>query len=65
MEFSLEQKKIIYNAVRNYQTNVVPINSKYYQECDIILKNIFNEVKENYVEPAYEVSSEIRSSDLN
>lgn len=55
MEFTLEQQKIIYNAVRYYQMNRVPLNSNHYQVCDEILNVLFKEVKLNYVEPAYEV----------
>jgi hypothetical protein len=55
MEFTLEQKKLIYNAVRYYQMNRVPLNSNHYQVCDEILNDLFKEVKINYVEPAYEV----------
>ena len=57
MEFTLEQQKIIYDAVRYYQMNRVPLNSNHYQVCDEILNGMFKEVKLNYVEPAYEVSS--------
>ena len=57
MEFTLEQQKIIYNAVRYYQMNRVPLNSNHYQVCDEILNGMFKEVKLNCVEPAYEVSS--------
>jgi hypothetical protein len=55
MNFTLEQQKIIYNAVRYYQMNRVPLNSNQYSVCDEILNNLFKEVKLNYVEPAYEV----------
>jgi hypothetical protein len=55
MEFTLEQQKIIYNAVRYYQMNRVPLNSGQYQVCDEILNEMFKDVKLNYVEPAYEV----------
>ena len=55
MEFTLEQQKIIYNAVRYYQINRVPLNSNHYQVCDEILNDLFKEVKATYVEPAYEV----------
>ena len=55
MNFTLEQKKIIYNAVRYYQMNRVLLNSNQYQVCDEILNDLFKEVKLNYVEPAYEV----------
>jgi hypothetical protein len=55
MNFTLEQKKIIYNAVRYYQMNRVPHAGKEYSACDEILNDLFKEVKLNYVEPAYEV----------
>ena len=51
MEFTLEQQKIIYNAVRYYQMNRVLLNSNQYSVCDEILNGLFKEV----VEPAYEV----------
>lgn len=53
-EFTLEQKKMIYNAVRYYQMNVVSLNGTNYQICDSILNELFSEVKSDYVEPAYE-----------
>lgn len=43
-EFTLEQKKIIYNAVRLFQMNRVALNGKEYQLCDEILNNLFDEV---------------------
>jgi len=55
MNFTLEQQKIIYDAVRYYQMNRVPLNSNHYQVCDEILNGLFKEVKATYVEPAYEV----------
>ena len=55
MNFTLEQQKIIYNAVRYYQMNRVPLNSGQYQVCDEILNRMFKDVKLNYVEPVYEV----------
>jgi hypothetical protein len=55
MNFTLEQKKLIYDAVRYYQMNRVPLNSNHYQVCDEILNGLFKEVKATYVEPAYEV----------
>lgn len=45
-EFTLEQKKIIYNAVRLFQMNRVALNGKEYQLCDEILNNLFTEVKQ-------------------
>ncbi len=44
-EFTLEQKKIIFNAVRQYQMNRVALNGKEYQICDEILNNLFTEAK--------------------
>lgn len=55
MEFTSEQKKLIYNAVRHYQINRVPHDGKDYGICDEILNGLFEEVKIHYVEPAYEV----------
>ncbi len=49
-----EEKKLIYDAVRYYQMNAVPLNSKDYHICDSILNELFSEVKIAYVEPAYE-----------
>jgi hypothetical protein len=45
-EFTLEQRKIIYNAVRRYQMNNVGLTSKYYELCDEILNNLFDQVTE-------------------
>lgn len=53
-EYTKEQKKVIYDAVRYYQMNAVPLNGKDYQICDSILNELFVEVKSTYVEPAYE-----------
>jgi hypothetical protein len=50
MDFTLEQKKIIHNAVRYYQMNRVPHAGKDYSVCDEILNNLFKEVKLNEVE---------------
>jgi hypothetical protein len=44
-EFNLEEKKIIYNAVRLYQMNKVGLTSKSYQVCDDILNSLFVEVR--------------------
>jgi hypothetical protein len=44
-EFTIEQKKIIFNAVRQYQMNKVPLNGKDYVICDEILNNLFTETK--------------------
>ncbi len=53
-EYTKEEKKLIYDAVRYYQMNAIPLNSKSYQTCDTILNELFAEVKFTYVEPAYE-----------
>ena len=45
MDFTLEQQKMIYNAVRYYQMNRVPLNSKHYSMCDEILNEMFKDVK--------------------
>jgi len=57
MNFTLEQQKLIYNAVRYYQMNRVPHAGSEYSVCDEILNGLFKEVKETYVEPAYEVQA--------
>ena len=44
MNFTLEQQKLIYNAVRYYQMNHVPLNGKHYQICDDILNGMFAQV---------------------
>jgi hypothetical protein len=44
MEFTLEQQKIIYNAVRYYQMNRVPHTGKDYSVCDDILNGLFPKV---------------------
>jgi hypothetical protein len=44
-EFTLEQRKLIFNAVRYYQMNRVPLNGKDYVICDEILNSIFKETK--------------------
>lgn len=44
-EFNLEQKKIIFNAIRYYQMHRVPLNGVAYELCDSILNSIFSEVK--------------------
>ena len=41
MNFTLEQQKLIYHAVRYYQMNRVPLNSKSYSDCDEILNALF------------------------
>jgi len=65
MEFSIEQKKLIYNAVRYYQINKVSLNGKDYETCESILNGLFVEVKKNYIEPAYEVSTDRHGGDLD
>jgi hypothetical protein len=40
-EFTNEQLKLIFNAVRYYQMNRVPLKSKGYDDCDEILNSIF------------------------
>jgi len=44
MNFTLEQQKLIYNAVRYYQMNRVKLNGKDYKICDDILNGMFAEV---------------------
>lgn len=44
-EFTLEEKKLIYNAVRTFQMNRVALNGKEYQICDDILNKLFTETK--------------------
>lgn len=43
-EFTTEQKKMIFNAVRYYQMNRVPLNGKDYIICDEILNGLFDKV---------------------
>lgn len=57
MEFTDRQDKLIYDAVRYYQMNKVPVDSKLYQECSQILDALFPKVRVNYVETAYEMDS--------
>ena len=47
MEFTLDQQRIIYNAVRYYQMNRVALNSNHYLVCDEILNVMFKDVKLN------------------
>lgn len=54
MQFTEGQLKLIYNAVRYYQINGIPFNSKLYCECDDVLNQLFPKVKENYVEPGFQ-----------
>jgi hypothetical protein len=51
MEFTLEQKKLIYSAVRYYQMNRVPHAGKEYGVCDDILNGMFDDVKMNAQPP--------------
>ena len=44
MDFTPEQQTIIYNAVRYYQMNRVPLDGNEYQSCDEILNQLFPEV---------------------
>ena len=50
MNFTLEQRKLIYNAVRYYQMNRVPHAGNDYSVCDEILNGLFKEVKLNEVQ---------------
>lgn len=65
MEYNLEQKKVIYCAVRQYQMNQVSLNGKKYKICDEILKSLFFDIKSIYIEPAYEVSDEFIENDAH
>jgi hypothetical protein len=44
MELTTKQKKIIFNAVRNWQMNKVPLESKDYKLCSEILDTLFKDV---------------------
>lgn len=44
MNFTQEQYKLIFNAVRRYQIEKTLNNSKEYQECSAILDQLFNSV---------------------
>jgi hypothetical protein len=57
-DFNLEQRKVIYNAVRYYQMNAVSLTGKTYQTCDEILNSLFEECKMQ-VEPAYQIDERI------
>jgi hypothetical protein len=46
MNLTIEEQKLIYNAVRYYQMNRVPLNGGAYQTCDAILNKMFSTVKE-------------------
>jgi hypothetical protein len=41
-DFTTEERKVIYNAVRKWQMGVA-VNGRTYQVCDDILKRIFDE----------------------
>ena len=43
-EFTLEQRKLIFNAVRQYQMNRVALNGTDYKICDEILNGLFDDV---------------------
>ena len=64
-ELSKEHKKVIYDAVRQYQMNSVSLSSRKYQLCDEILNNFFADAKIGYVEPAYVLSTERHGGDLD
>jgi hypothetical protein len=42
MDFTPEQYKLIFTAVRRYQIDKCPHNSKEYQECGEILDELFD-----------------------
>jgi hypothetical protein len=44
MEFTPEEQKVIFNAVRQYQMNKVSLNGNQYQVCEEILNKIFPQV---------------------
>ena len=58
MKFTTEQLKLIYNAIRYYQINRVPLNSKAYDDCDQILNHLFEDVhgSENKDYPIFNAS---------
>ena len=64
-ELSKEHKKVIYDAVRQYQMNSASLGSRKYQLCDEILNNLFADVKIGYVEPAFELSTDRHGGDLD
>jgi hypothetical protein len=64
-ELSKEHKKVIYDAVRQYQMNSVSLSSRKYQLCDEILNNFFVDAKIGYVEPAFELSTDRHGGDLD
>lgn len=44
MEFTTEQKKLIFNAVRYYQMNRTAVDGKEYHVCSDILNHLFTDV---------------------
>jgi len=44
MNYTTEQKKLIFHAVRQYQMNRVSLNSKEYELCSDILNHLFTDV---------------------
>jgi hypothetical protein len=44
MEFTPEEQKVIFNAVRQYQMNKVSLNGNQYKVCEEILNKIFPQV---------------------
>ena len=57
MNFSDNELRTIYESVRYYQMNKVALDGKTYRDCDEILNKLFQTLKVNYVEPAYQVDS--------
>jgi hypothetical protein len=47
MNYSLEEKKLIFKAIRFYQMNHVPLASNAYKMCDSIMNGLFDEVTES------------------
>lgn len=44
MEFTSEEQKVIFNAVRQYQMNKVSLTGNQYRVCEEILNKIFPQV---------------------
>jgi len=44
MNYTTEQKKLIFNAVRHYQMNRTALNGKEYEMCSDILNSLFLDV---------------------
>jgi hypothetical protein len=42
MEFTREQHKLIFKAVRNYQQNKCILDGKEYNECADVLKDLYD-----------------------